>query len=87
MRIIDLIATYEELFNVPEEKKVTEYYGDYGIHVLKYKKIISNELKKKALDAIGLTNEEFLNNNDFVYRGNIITKMCHHSHIEVPNYL
>lgn len=73
------------MFCVQEDKKVTEYYGDYGIHVLKYKKTISNELEMKALRAIGLTKEEFLNNKDFIYRGNIIREMCNHSHLKMPN--
>ena len=72
----DLVATYEELYSVPSENCVTEWFGDYGMHVFKsHDKVPHAEIEtmyQKALNAIGMSSEEFLSNKDkFVYRGEI----------------
>lgn len=75
---IGLIATYEELMRVPEDQKVTYYFGDYGGQFFKYG--VTDEqvahAYEKALSAIGMTEDEFTSqHSDFVYRGDIIRKM------------
>lgn len=74
---IDLIATYEEFFNVPETQRVTVYFGDYGDHFFKSpshgatSERISNVFNK-SLDAIGMTADEFFSKKDsFIYRSDI----------------
>ena len=34
LRTVNLIATYEELFDIPQEQRITHYYGDYGCYFL-----------------------------------------------------
>lgn len=72
-KVCDLIATYEEFF-VPQEEHISYWYGDYGIHVIKNgtsdKKI--NEVKNKALEVLGLSEESFLRNPEYSSRFNIV---------------
>lgn len=78
---VSLIVTYEELTKVPYNERITEYfgyYGEYGEHFLKlgvtYEQV--KPVYEKALEAIGMTEEEFhANRNEFMYRKNIIDKM------------
>lgn len=75
----DLAATYEEQLAVPESQRLTYYFGDYGQHFLR-PGVTEEQLRslcQKALDALGLTEEEFLARSDeFTYRNNIqITMM------------
>lgn len=77
VRKIDLVATYEDFFNIPENERMTMYFGDYGIHVRKgdyqgFNCDIFNQRFNDALKCIGLNEQEYLNNQDFIYRGNII---------------
>lgn len=70
---VNLIATYEEQHGINDAERVTEYFGDYGGFFLKHnvdeEKV--NSTYKKALDAINMTDEDFLKNDDFLYRRNI----------------
>ncbi len=78
IQIVDLAATYEELYAIPESQRLTFYFGDYGQHFL-LPGVTDEQLEavcKKALDVIGLTEEEFLaREGEFMYRNNIITAM------------
>lgn len=76
-QIIDLIAIYEEMHNIPSDKRVTSYFGDYGLHVFKTgadgaaADQISASLSQ-ALSAVGMTMDEFMAQKDnFIYRGEI----------------
>ena len=80
---VDLIATYEELYGIPEDECITEYFADYGGFVTKMG-IDDTDIRPvldKALEAIGLTAEELQSRErEFMYRGNIRAEM--QSHIE-----
>ena len=80
---VDLIATYEELYGIPEDECITEYFADYGGFVTKMG-IDDTDIRPvldKALEAIGLTAEELHSSErEFMYRGNIRAEM--QSHIE-----
>ena len=80
---VDLIATYEELYGIPEDECITEYFADYSGFVTKMG-IDDTDIRPvldKALEAIGLTAEELQSRErEFMYRGNIRAEM--QSHIE-----
>ena len=77
LQITDLIATYEELYEVPEADCVTKYFGEYGQFF--FKSVVSFDDAKeisaaylKALKAIDMTADEFASKKDyFVFRGEI----------------
>lgn len=72
----DLIATYEELLAVPYEGKVTDYFGDYGLHHFRHG-VTAKQIEpvyEKALAAMEMTEEEF-RQADYLYRGDIISRM------------
>lgn len=77
----DLIATYEELYNIPFEQQVTEYVGDFGQHFFKsFDEEITPErisgLFHRALRAVDMSADEFFaQKNSFVFRQNIINLM------------
>ncbi len=76
--LTDLAATYEELFSVPEDQRLTCHFGDYGQHFLR-PDVTEEQLQavcQKALNFMGLTEEEFLvREQEFMYRNNILTAM------------
>ena len=78
---VDLIATYEELYGIPEDECITEYFADYGGFVTKMG-IDDTDIRPvldKALEAIGLTAEELQSRERvFMYRGNIRAEMQSH---------
>ena len=80
-QVVDLIATYEELFKVPEQEQVTVYFGDYGSHFFKSPSQGAtpehvSDVFNKSLNAIGMSSEEFLSNKGkFIGRGKIIELM------------
>ena len=76
-RVPELIATYEELFRVPVEKRVTYYYGDYGGHFFKYGTAEGTALAAydKALAAIRMDSDSFQQTKEFTHRGGIIARM------------
>lgn len=56
-----LVATYEELFHIPDEQRTTDYFGDYGTHHFRYG-ITGEQIRpvyNKALAAMEMTEEEF----------------------------
>lgn len=85
--MVNLVASYEEVFNIESHECVTTYVGDYSMHVLKPGAVISKDLEDKVLDAIGMSKEEFLSTSDFIYRGNIVVALCEKNHIELPEYI
>lgn len=74
-KTVDLVATYEDLFNIPHDQKVTHYFGDYGGHYFNYG--ISQEQKnvayEKALAAIETDSADY--QRGAVYRENTIIRM------------
>lgn len=83
----DLIATYEDVFNVPTEEKITEYAGDYSLHYIK-RGISDEDIKisfEKALNALNITEEEFYKNDDFSYRSNIAIAMYETNNLPLPD--
>lgn len=72
----ELIATYEEVYKIPEENKVTSWWGDLGFHEFKYdvKPEKISERFEKSLKAVGMTKDEF-NNFRYIYRQTLIEKM------------
>lgn len=75
---IALIATYEELLRVPQDQRVTYYFGDYGSHFFKYG-VTDEQIQpvyEKALAAIEMTEEDFTDRHmDYLYRGETISRM------------
>ena len=79
--VVNLIATYEEVFLVPETQCITEYFGDYGSHFFKGDIADSAILAayEKALQAIGLSKEEFeAKKLTYIYRANVRNDMRAH---------
>lgn len=76
-RAVSLIATYEEMYRVPEARRVTYYFGDYGGHFLKYGTAEAAALTAydKALAAIQMDDGAFRQAAEFNYRGGIIARM------------
>jgi len=60
-RTAALIATYEDLFQVPRAERITEYFSNYGIYVFKYGTADDAVLSSydKALAAIQMDSESF----------------------------
>ena len=76
-RTMSLIATYEELYHVPEVEQVTYYFGDLGGHFLKYGTAEDAALAAydKALAAIQMDSDSFQQTKEFTHRGGIIARM------------
>ena len=76
-RTMSLIATYEELYHVPETEQVTYYFGDLGGHFLKYGTTEDAALAAydKALAAIQMDSDSFQKSKEFTYRSGIIARM------------
>ena len=76
-RSMNLIATYEELFHVPESERITYYFGDYSGYFLKYGTSEDAALRAygKALAAIQMDSDTFLQADDFIYRSSIIARI------------
>ena len=74
----DLIATYEELMNIPHEQRVTAYFGDYSLHYFKYG-VTETQIRpvyENALKAIEMSEKEFQEQKDqFLYRSEMIGRM------------
>lgn len=79
--ITDLIATYEILFHVSEDERLTLYFGDYGAHYFK-NNVTDEEIQpvyEKALEAIGLSEDEFkAKEGKYIYRCQIENDMRKH---------
>ena len=82
--VVNLIATYEEVFSFPDAQCITEYFGDYGSHFFK-RDIPANviqEVYQKALQSIGLSREEYEAESSYIYRANVRNDMYAHIHKE-----
>lgn len=72
----ELVATYEELMNIPHEQKVTAYFGDYSLHYFKYG-MAESQIRpayENALKAIEMSEQEFQKAH-FLCRGEMIGRM------------
>lgn len=76
-RAMSLIATYEEMYRVPETDRTTYYFGDYGGHFLKYgtAEVVALTAYDKSLNAIQMDDNTFQQAAEFNYRGGIIARM------------
>lgn len=72
-RYIDLVVSFEEVMNIPANKRTTAYFGDLGVHYIKSEEAMDRArvLVKKGLELMGLTKREFEENNDYIYRSKI----------------
>ena len=77
-RKVNLIATYEELLEIPKEQRITHYFGDYGNHFFN-QGITEEEVSKvyhKALNVIEMEDMEFQEpGNQYIHRGEVIARM------------
>jgi hypothetical protein len=75
-QVIDLIATYEELFDVPTQERLTEYWGDLGGYIKKHG-VTDEQLRvvyTEALQAINMSSDAY-HDEKFIYRGEVETYM------------
>lgn len=72
-KYIDLVATYEEVLNVPQHEATTAYFGDLSLHYIKSEEAmeVARCIKDKALELLGMTQEEFDAKPEFIYRAEI----------------
>ncbi len=73
---VELVATFEEFAGIPNDKCMTAYFGDYSLWHEKgesdgFDESVYNERFNEALHFLGLSEEEYFNNRDFVQRGKI----------------
>lgn len=73
MRYIDLVASYEEVLEIPENEKATAYFGDLSMHYIKSEEEmeIAREIKHKSLEILEMTQTEFDAKPEFIYRSKI----------------
>lgn len=73
-----LVATYEELLEVPVDEQTTAYFGDLSIHHFRHG-MTEEQIRPvylKALETLQMTEDEFLQNKDLnSYRWEMIAKM------------
>ena len=72
-----LIATYEELLQVPEAERITHYFGDYGGHFFN-DGVADSQIDaayEKALKVMGMDSDTFQGDSAYLYRGEIISRM------------
>ena len=72
-----LIATYEELLQVPEAERITHYFGDYGGHFFN-DGVADSQIDaayEKALKVMGMDSDTFQGDSAYLYRGEIIGRM------------
>ncbi len=76
-RTPELIATYEELYRIPESERVTCYIGDYGGHFFRHGAAEDTILAAygKALAAIRMDSDAFQQAEEFTCRGGMIARM------------
>lgn len=72
----ELVATYEELYKIPQEDRITNWWGDLAMYEFKHgvEPEKKSEMFEKSLKAINMTKEEF-NGYRYTYRQNLINKM------------
>ena len=72
----ELIATYEEVYEIPQENRITNWWGDLALYEFKHgvEPEKKSEMLEKSLKAINMTKEEF-NDYRYTYRQTLINKM------------
>ena len=72
-KYIDLVSTYEEVLKVPQHEATTAYFGDLSLHYIKSEEAmkVARGIKDKALELLGMTQEEFDAKPEFIYRAEI----------------
>mgnify|MGYP000778927043 CR=1 FL=1 len=72
-RYIDLVVSYEEALNVPENERATAYFGDLSLYYIKSEEgtEVACGIKDKALELLGMTQKEFDEKPEFIYRAEI----------------
>lgn len=78
LRTVNLIATYEELFDIPQEQRITHYFGDYGCYFLNSSVSEKNvkAIYDKALSIIEMKDSAYQKkDNLYIYRGEVIGRM------------
>ena len=72
-----LIATYEELLQVSEAERITQYLGDSGGHFFN-DGVADSQIDaayEKALEVMGMDSDTFQGDSAYLYRGEIISRM------------
>lgn len=75
---VNLVATYEDLTNVPVQDRTTDYFGDLSLHhfIIGVTEEQIQPIYQKALEAIQMTEAEFKDNQDLnLFRGKIEDRM------------
>ena len=75
---VNLVATYEDINDLPYNERITEYFGDLSLYNYKYG--VTEEqilpLYKKALETIEMSESEFLEDKDLSrYRYEMVARM------------
>ena len=75
---VNLVATYEDIKDLPYNERITEYFGDLSLYNYKYG--VTEEqilpLYKKALETIEISESEFLEDKDLSrYRYEMVARM------------
>ena len=77
-RTVNLIATYEELFQVPEAQRLACYFDAYGSHFFKAG-VTEEKLRpvyEKALAVMEMTDAAYQEeSNPYLYRGEVVSRM------------
>lgn len=76
-RLVELIATYEDLTDIPYGDRVTAYFGDYGMHYMvdDFDMDKARNVRDEALKSMEMTLEEFNHSDEFWCRQNIRLRM------------
>lgn len=74
---VNLVATYEEIFHVPDEKCMTVCFADCGLLDKKraldgFDEGVFRRYFHDALGLLGLTEDAYLANDSFMYRINVV---------------
>ena len=78
IRTVNLIATYEEIFQVPQEDRLTVYFPNYGCHCFR-SGVADSQIRpvyEKALAVIEMTDHAYQDEgNAYHQRGEVISRM------------
>ncbi len=78
IRTVNLIATYEEIFQVPQEERLTVYFPNYGCHCFR-SGVADSQIRpvyEKALAVIEMTDHAYQDEGNAYYqRGEVISRM------------
>lgn len=78
IRTVNLIATYEEIFQVPQEERLTIYFPNYGCHCFR-SGVADSQIRpvyEKALAVIEMTDHAYQDEgNAYHQRGEVISRM------------